>query len=204
MLGWSSRGWSAIGSYPSCSAVGNSSGELRGTPAEPAAITSGPPRGSEHPSRLARRARRTARRARRTVRRSPAATQSWLLLFFVAPWLGLVLYLAIGRPFHPRWRRERVAQLWPIIDRVREHVYQPPTRRPVRQSIIWARRASTSRTVSPISPSSWPTCSPSWRTHASTSWWIVNARPSAVCIIRCQSSGRMACRIDTLALRCNA
>ena len=50
-------------------------------------------------------------------RRSPAATQSWLLLFFVAPWLGLVLYLAIGRPFHPRWRRERVAQLWPIIDR---------------------------------------------------------------------------------------
>ncbi len=50
-------------------------------------------------------------------RRSPAATQSWLLLFFVAPWLGLVLYLAIGRPYHPRWRRQRVAQLWPIIDR---------------------------------------------------------------------------------------
>nr|WP_246848382.1 cardiolipin synthase [Sphingomonas beigongshangi] len=50
-------------------------------------------------------------------RRSPAATQSWLLLFFVAPWAALVLYLVIGRPTHPRWRRERVAQLWPIIGR---------------------------------------------------------------------------------------
>lgn len=50
-------------------------------------------------------------------RRSPAATQSWLLLFFVAPWFALILYLAIGRPSHPRWRRQRVAQLWPIIER---------------------------------------------------------------------------------------
>lgn len=50
-------------------------------------------------------------------RRSPVATQSWLLLFFVAPWIGLVFYLAIGRPYHPQWRRLRVAQLWPIMHR---------------------------------------------------------------------------------------
>jgi len=50
-------------------------------------------------------------------RRSPTATQSWLLLFFVTPWIALILYLAIGRPVHPRWRRQRVAQLRPIIER---------------------------------------------------------------------------------------
>lgn len=50
-------------------------------------------------------------------RRSPTATQSWLLLFFVAPWVALALYLAIGRPVHPLWRRQRVAQLWPLIER---------------------------------------------------------------------------------------
>lgn len=50
-------------------------------------------------------------------RRSPTATQSWLLLFFAAPWVALALYLAIGRPVHPRWRRQRVAQLGPVIER---------------------------------------------------------------------------------------
>ena len=35
----------------------------------------------------------------------------------MAPWIGLVFYLAIGRPYHPQWRRLRVAQLWPIMHR---------------------------------------------------------------------------------------
>ena len=42
-------------------------------------------------------------------RRSPEAAKGWLLLFFVAPWPALLLYQAIGRPTHPRWRRQRMA-----------------------------------------------------------------------------------------------
>ena len=40
-------------------------------------------------------------------RRSPAAVRSWLLLIFFLPIPGLLLFLAIGRPRFPRWRRER-------------------------------------------------------------------------------------------------
>ncbi len=38
-------------------------------------------------------------------RRTPAAAKGWLLLIFFEPWVGLLLYLLIGRAKLPRWRR---------------------------------------------------------------------------------------------------
>ena len=40
-------------------------------------------------------------------RRPPNAARAWLLLIFFLPWLGLALYLLIGRAYVPR-RRLRV------------------------------------------------------------------------------------------------
>ncbi len=39
-------------------------------------------------------------------RRNPAATRTWLLLIFLEPWIGLVIYLAIGRISLPKRRLE--------------------------------------------------------------------------------------------------
>jgi cardiolipin synthase len=44
-------------------------------------------------------------------RRTPAAAKGWLLLIFFEPWVGLLLYLLIGRAKLPRWRRDMLARL---------------------------------------------------------------------------------------------
>jgi cardiolipin synthase len=44
-------------------------------------------------------------------RRTPAASKGWLLLIFFEPWVGLLLYLLIGRARLPRWRREQIVRL---------------------------------------------------------------------------------------------
>jgi cardiolipin synthase len=44
-------------------------------------------------------------------RRTPAAAKGWLLLIFFEPWIGLLLYVLIGRARLPRWQRERLARL---------------------------------------------------------------------------------------------
>src|SRR5262245_24846162 len=44
-------------------------------------------------------------------RRTPAAAKGWLLLIFFEPWVGLLLYLLIGRARLPRRRREQIAKL---------------------------------------------------------------------------------------------
>ena len=44
------------------------------------------------------------------TRRSPDAAKGWLLFIFFVPWVGLLLYLLIGRPRLPRWRVERRAE----------------------------------------------------------------------------------------------
>ena len=49
------------------------------------------------------------------LRRTPEATRSWLLLIFFLPIVGLLLYLAIGRPRFPAWRRARFASLSPFL-----------------------------------------------------------------------------------------
>src|SRR5919107_5843779 len=49
------------------------------------------------------------------VRRSPEAAKGWLLLAFILPWPALALYLLVGRPTYPRWRRERAARFPPVF-----------------------------------------------------------------------------------------
>jgi cardiolipin synthase len=44
-------------------------------------------------------------------RRTPAAAKGWLLLIFFEPWVGLLLYLLIGRARLPRRQREQLAKL---------------------------------------------------------------------------------------------
>lgn len=44
-------------------------------------------------------------------RRTPDASRGWLLLVFFLPWPALLLYLLIGRPTYPAWRRERFLRL---------------------------------------------------------------------------------------------
>jgi cardiolipin synthase A/B len=44
-------------------------------------------------------------------RRTPAAAKGWLLLIFFEPWVGLLLYLLIGRARLPRWQRQQLARL---------------------------------------------------------------------------------------------
>lgn len=44
-------------------------------------------------------------------RRSPEAAKGWLLLGFFLPWPAVALYLLIGRPDYPKWRRMQFAKL---------------------------------------------------------------------------------------------
>ena len=57
-------------------------------------------------------------------RRSPEAAKGWLLLVLFLPWVGLVLYLIIGRPNYPRWRRERFARLPEVFRPIRQRLEQ--------------------------------------------------------------------------------
>ncbi|WP_170316129.1 cardiolipin synthase [Microvirga calopogonii] len=57
-------------------------------------------------------------------RRSPEAAKGWLLFGFFLPWPAVVLYLLIGRPDYPKWRRLQFARLPHVlraeVARVRE------------------------------------------------------------------------------------
>ena len=48
-------------------------------------------------------------------RRSPAATRAWLLLIFFLPVPGLMLFLLIGSPRFPAWRKARFQALAPFF-----------------------------------------------------------------------------------------
>ncbi len=56
------------------------------------------------------------------LRRSPAATASWLMLIFFMPFVGLPLYLAIGRPKFPATRERRWRDLRPFYQDVAERL----------------------------------------------------------------------------------
>ena len=56
------------------------------------------------------------------MRRTPAAAKGWLLLIFFEPWIGLLLYLLIGRPELPRRRQELLARLPHAMTKVRERL----------------------------------------------------------------------------------
>ncbi|WP_062211339.1 cardiolipin synthase [Aureimonas sp. AU12] len=55
-------------------------------------------------------------------RRSPVAAQAWLLLFFFLPWVALLIYLAVGNARHPKWRRDRIAEVPDIIRKAIGHI----------------------------------------------------------------------------------
>lgn len=59
-------------------------------------------------------------------RRTPAAAKGWLLLIFFEPWIGLLLYVMIGRPTMPRMRVEQMARLPQAMSKVRERVLEHP------------------------------------------------------------------------------
>jgi cardiolipin synthase len=59
-------------------------------------------------------------------RRTPAAAKGWLLLIFFEPWVGLLLYLLIGRARLPRRRREQLARLAPAMAKVVERLANHP------------------------------------------------------------------------------
>jgi hypothetical protein len=48
-------------------------------------------------------------------RRPPSAARAWLLLIFFLPWLGLLLYLLIGRAYMPRRRWKVQRQIYELI-----------------------------------------------------------------------------------------
>jgi cardiolipin synthase len=71
------------------------------------------PRDLETPIYIAEWAIRLGALAIVPLRRDPAATRSWLLLIFFWPIPGLLLFLAIGSPRFPAWRKERFQTLLP-------------------------------------------------------------------------------------------
>src|SRR4051794_2489635 len=60
-------------------------------------------------------------------RRSPAAARTWLLLIFLLPWPGLILYAAIGRIYLPRRRIEQQAR---ASERIRAAQFQMRAAKP--------------------------------------------------------------------------
>jgi cardiolipin synthase len=59
-------------------------------------------------------------------RRTPAAAKGWLLLIFFEPWVGLLLYLLIGRARLPRRRRDQLGRLPTAMARVVERLANHP------------------------------------------------------------------------------
>src|SRR5271166_1939675 len=59
-------------------------------------------------------------------RRTPAAAKGWLLLIFFEPWVGLLLYLLIGRARLQRWQREQLAKLPQALARVVQRLANHP------------------------------------------------------------------------------
>lgn len=59
-------------------------------------------------------------------RRTPAAAKGWLLLIFFEPWVGLLLYLLIGRATLPRWRSKQVSRLPQAMGRALERLANHP------------------------------------------------------------------------------
>ena len=65
------------------------------------------------------------------LKRAPAAARGWLLLILFEPFIGLPLYLMIGRPTFPASRRRRFLSL--------SHLYDLPARGPDTETTRFAR-----------------------------------------------------------------
>jgi cardiolipin synthase len=55
-------------------------------------------------------------------RRAPAEARSWLLVFLGLPWVALVLYAMIGRPYFAADRRSRIDRLPALLDRIQSQI----------------------------------------------------------------------------------
>jgi cardiolipin synthase len=77
-------------------------------------------------------------------RRTPAAAKGWLLLIFFEPWVGLLLYVLIGRARLPRWQREQLAKLPQamagVVQRLEHHpnVFHPDVGPALNQAVVLA------------------------------------------------------------------
>src|SRR6516164_8056437 len=83
-------------------------------------------------------------------RRTPAAAKGWLLLVFFEPWVGLVVYLLIGRAKLRRWQREQLAKLPRamalVVGRLTNHpnIFHPTVRPGLSQAVTLAENLGQS------------------------------------------------------------
>jgi cardiolipin synthase len=83
-------------------------------------------------------------------RRTPAAAKGWLLLIFFEPWIGLLLYVLIGRAKLLRSQSEQLARLpramSKVIDRLRNHpnVFHPEVGPALSQAVTLAENLGQS------------------------------------------------------------
>jgi cardiolipin synthase len=77
-------------------------------------------------------------------RRTPAAAKGWLLLIFFEPWIGLLIYLLIGRARLPRWQRQQFAKLPEAMAKVAQrldnhpNVFHPDVGPALNQAVVLA------------------------------------------------------------------
>ena len=60
------------------------------------------------------------------VNRKPTAATAWLLVMFVLPYVGLVLFLVIGSPKLPRWRRAQQRAMDKRIEALTAQIQEVP------------------------------------------------------------------------------
>jgi cardiolipin synthase len=83
-------------------------------------------------------------------RRTPAAAKGWLLLVFFEPWVGLLLYLLIGRAKLSRRQREQLARLpramARVVGRLSDHpnVFHPEVGPALSQAVTLAENLGQS------------------------------------------------------------
>src|SRR5215217_3680437 len=63
--------------------------------------------------------------------RKPGEATAWLLLIFLAPFLGAILFLLLGNPKLSRWRREQQRAMNERIKDLAEDAEQIPELRPI-------------------------------------------------------------------------
>ena len=96
-------------------------------------------------------------------RRTPAAAKGWLLLIFFEPWIGLAVYLLIGRATLPRLAAPSGFPDCPqVMGKVLERLANHPN--------VFHPRLAPSSPRRSCSPRTWARC-PCWAATRPRSWW---------------------------------
>src|ERR1700754_99526 len=83
-------------------------------------------------------------------RRTPAAAKGWLLLIMFEPWVGLLVYLLIGRANLPRRQRQQLVKLpqamAKVVDRLTNHphIFHPEVGPALSQAVTLAENLGQS------------------------------------------------------------